>query len=100
MIKKLTITTLFSLLMAILFSSTTWAAEKPRTLDDVQRITVEELRILQQKEAVVVIDTRAPGQWVRAEDKVPGALRLQSHSDLDRFKQQVPLDHAIVTYCT
>lgn len=100
MTRKLVTLTLSSLLMAVLFIPVSWATDIPKRLSDVKRITVEELKALQQKEAVVIIDTRAPGQWARAQDKVPGALRLQSHSDLNQFKEQVPVDQAIVTYCT
>ena len=76
------------------------AAEVPKRIADVQRITVSELQQLQAKEAVVIIDTRAPGQWVRAKDKIPGAIRVVSHDDLTQLKQQVSADQAIVTYCT
>ena len=98
--KRLLISSLFPLLMIFIFINSAIAADIPTRTSDVKRITIEELKSLQNKESVVVIDTRAPGQWLRAKDKVPGAMRLQSHNDLEDFKAKVPTDQAIATYCT
>lgn len=76
------------------------AIDIPKRISDVKRITAAEVKQLQQQEQIVVIDTRAAGQWVRAKDKAPGAIRLQSYEDLTQFKLDVPSDRAIVTYCT
>jgi 3-mercaptopyruvate sulfurtransferase SseA len=77
-----------------------FAIDIPKRISDVKRITVAEVKQLQQQENIVIVDTRAPGQWIRAKDKAPGAKRVQSHDDLARFKLEVPRDKAIVTYCT
>ncbi|MBN1957361.1 MAG: hypothetical protein JXQ81_05140 [Desulfuromonadales bacterium] len=76
------------------------AVEIPKRISDVERITVSELQQLQAKEPVLIIDTRAPGQWIRAKDKIPGAVRIVSHDDVKQLKKDFAPDHAIVTYCT
>lgn len=91
--------TLFVLLFFVCLGNS-MAIDIPKRISDVKRITAEEVKQLQQQEKIVVIDTRAPGQWVRAKDKAPGAIRVQSHEDLARLKLEVPQDQAIVTYCT
>ncbi len=89
-----------TVLMLFSFVGTTTAAETPKRISDVKRITAEEVKQLKAQEEIVVVDTRAPGQWLRAKDKAPGAMRVQSYEDLTRFKEIVPPDRAIVTYCT
>lgn len=89
-----------SLLIVLFFFSGLLAQQIPKRLSDVQRITVTELQQLQVKEPVVIVDTRAPGQWLQAKDKLPGAIRVTSYDDLVKLKNDVPAHHAIVTYCT
>lgn len=77
------------------------AADPPKRLSDVKRITITELQELQAgSEMVVIIDTRTPGQWQRATDKIPEAIRIDSQSALQKLKVEVPPDREIVTYCT
>ncbi|WP_321392586.1 rhodanese-like domain-containing protein [uncultured Desulfuromusa sp.] len=60
-----------------------------------------ELQDLQaESKMVVIIDTRTPGQWKNAKDKIPGAIRINSQSDLQKLKADIPPDTEIVTYCT
>jgi hypothetical protein len=77
-----------------------FAADIPKRLSDVKRITVAEVQQLQAKESVILIDTRAPGQWVRAKDKALGAIRIITDNDLENLKNTVSPEQAIVTYCT
>ncbi len=93
---RLFLTVLFLLATAGLVS----AQSIPTRIADVKRISVDELRRLQAREPVLIIDTRAPGQWVRAKDKLPGAIRLTALDDMRKFAQDIPADRAIVTYCT
>lgn len=93
-------TTLLIVSLIAFFFGTGTAFAIPERISDVERITVAEFVKLQKTDKVVVIDTRAPGQWLRAKDKIPGAIRLKSFDDLDQFKKDVPRDQAIVTYCT
>jgi len=92
------------LLMTILFLtffSTAMAANIPKNIGDVQRITVAEFQALQASgETVIIIDTRSPSQWQRAKDKISGAIRVDSQSDLQKLKAEVPPDTEIVPYCT
>ena len=83
----------------LLVGSTAFAASGKR-LSDVERITVEQLQQLQAREPVVIIDTRAPGQWIRATGKIPGAIRLATRDDLLTLRDKAGPDTAIVTYCT
>jgi len=77
------------------------AADIPKHLSDVVRITIPELQDLQAGgEMVIIVDTRTPGQWQRATDKIPGAIRIDSQSALQKLKAEVALDTEIVTYCT
>ena len=68
--------------------------------DHIPRINVVDLRALQSQASVVFVDTRTAGQWQQAVDKVPGALRITTQTELDEFKRTVPSDTVVVTYCT
>ena len=95
----LALTSLFSIL-CFTFPPGSLAAELPKSLSEVKRITLAELQQMQAREPVIIIDTRAPGQWMQAKDKVPGAIRVTSGDDLVKLKKEIPADHAVVTYCT
>ncbi len=83
------------------FTCSAIAAEIPTRPADVQRITIAELQALQAShEPVIMVDTRTPGQWQRATDKIPGAIRIDSQSALKKLKAEVPPNTEIVTYCT
>lgn len=97
---RVLIIALLTIMMFAAFIGVGYSADIPKRLSDVERITVEKTSQLMQKEEVVIVDTRAPGQWVRAKDKMPGAIRIQNMGDLTRLKETVPSDRAIVTYCT
>ncbi len=86
-------------LVAILAASGS-SAEVPTSPADIPRLTVTGLQELQGRESVLFIDTRTPGQWQRATDKIVGAARLTSQTDLERFVQTVPPHTPIVVYCT
>ncbi len=68
--------------------------------DHIPRINVVDLSALQGRQSVVFVDTRTPGQWQQAVDKISGALRVTSQTELDEFKRTVPTDTTVVTYCT
>ncbi|MEE4254050.1 MAG: rhodanese-like domain-containing protein [Desulfuromusa sp.] len=99
--------TIFSLRLFLLFFfiftslNIAIAADAPTRPDDVKRITITELQDLQAGgKRVVIIDTRTPGQWQNAKDKIPGAIRINSQGDLQKLKADIPPDAEIVTYCT
>ena len=88
-------------LFTLTFIGSAIAADIPKRPSDVKRITIAEFQTLQASgEPVVIIDTRAPGQWQRAADKIPGAIRVTSPNDLQKLKSEVPPDTEIVIYCT
>ncbi|SEA57317.1 Rhodanese-like domain-containing protein [Desulfuromusa kysingii] len=77
------------------------AIEIPERPGDVKRISMTEFQaLLASNEIVIIIDTRTPGQWQQAADKIPGAIRIDSQSALQKFKAEVPPATEIVTYCT
>ena len=76
------------------------AAKIPEQPGDVPRISVTDLQQMQTAEQVIIIDTRTEGQWQQAKDKIPGAIRLSSQSDLARLQETLTPDTALVTYCT
>ena len=75
-------------------------AAAPPQISDVPRITVSELVEMQKSGPVLIIDTRAPGQWKQAKDMVPGAMRVTSREQLQQLRDKYPPDMPIVTYCT
>ena len=98
-----TFTLRFSLIiiLTLTFLGTAVSADIPKSPREVQRITIAELQSLQTSgQTVVLIDTRTPGQWQQAKDKVPGAIRVTSRVELQKLKSEVPPDTEIVTYCT
>ncbi|MFO7576303.1 MAG: rhodanese-like domain-containing protein [Pelovirga sp.] len=87
-------------IVVLLLALSATAAELPTHPDQVERLNVMEVQQLQSQETVLFIDTRTPGQWQGATNKIPGAMRITTQAELDRFKQDVPPGTAIVTYCT
>lgn len=89
------------LVLCLTFISSSVAAETPKRPADVQRITITEFQALQASGVpVVIIDTRTPGQWQQASDKIPGAIRVTSRKELQQLQKDVPPGTEIVTYCT
>ncbi len=86
--------------LGLVFTSSTALATVPDHPDQIPRINVVDLRALQSQQSVIFVDTRTPGQWQQATDKIPAALRITSQTQLDEFKRTVPSDTAVVTYCT
>lgn len=88
------------LVLGLVCSTSTALAAIPAHPDQVPRINVVDLRALQSQQSVVFVDTRTPGQWQQAVDKIPGALRITSQTEFDEFKRTVPTGTVVVTYCT
>ncbi|MDA3903998.1 MAG: rhodanese-like domain-containing protein [Desulfuromusa sp.] len=89
------------LVLCLTFISSAVATEIPKRPADVQRITMTEFQDLQTSGVpIVIIDTRTPGQWQQASDKIPGAVRVTSRKELQQLQKDVPPDTEIVTYCT
>lgn len=77
------------------------AADQELNANELQRVTVDEVRVLQSAgETIIFLDTRTDPQWEAADRKLPGARRLTSNGELKAFVDTVPRDAAVVTYCT
>jgi rhodanese-related sulfurtransferase len=65
----------------------------------VARMTVEEALLrLQEGHRIVFVDARREGEWRRAVDKLPGAIRLAP--DPDETLPVLPAGRTAVAYCT
>ncbi len=67
---------------------------------DIPRISALEAQQLQQQEKVTFIDTRRADQWQQATDKIKGAIRVTTYSELHALQKAIPSNQAIVAYCT
>ncbi len=47
---------------------------------------------------LLIIDVRAPGDWDRSADKIPGAVR-QDPNGVETWGPKLPRDKQIVLYC-
>jgi rhodanese-related sulfurtransferase len=68
-----------------------------QAMRNVPRITVDELRALIDKKAVVVIDVRDPGQFKEA--RIPGSINIDYTEMPGKAKQFKGETRTIVTYC-
>jgi len=94
---RLTFTFALATLLLLPFSSV--AANLPQTVDQIPRISVEELLELMEQEPVVVIDARITRAWNRAGNKIPGAIRLDTEEEITQFAETTAHQQAIVIYC-
>lgn len=68
--------------------------------DDVQRITVQELKAKMDKgESVVVLDVRTTGSWMSSHEKIKGAVRISINA-LEARLAEIPKGSEVITYCT
>jgi 3-mercaptopyruvate sulfurtransferase SseA len=89
----------FVLVCLLLLPLTALAADVPQTSAQVARISVSELLQLMDEESVVIVDVRIPRAWKRAGNKIPGAIRLDTHEEVARFGDSTARQQAIVLYC-
>ena len=67
---------------------------------EAHRISPEEAR--QRVEAghyVLFVDARSPDAWAKADQKLPGAIRIPADEIADHLRE-LPRDATIITYCT
>lgn len=88
-----------ALLTALLTASWSAAAlaHADQAIRNVPRISIDELKVLIEKNAVLVIDVRDPDSF--AKGRIPGAINVdftQILQQADRFKHE---KRALVTYC-
>jgi 3-mercaptopyruvate sulfurtransferase SseA len=68
--------------------------------DDVQRITVQELKAKMDKgEGLVVVDVRTGKDYEGSKIKIKGAVRIPIVQLEERYRE-LPMDKEIITYCT
>lgn len=63
----------------------------------VPRITIDELKVLMEQNAVVVLDVREPGAF--AEGRIPGAINIDYTQILSKGAQFAGETRTIVAYC-
>ena len=63
--------------------------------EDVPRISVDELILLQAKKAVFLIDTRTKDSYT---EKIVGAAQIP-YDEVESRLKEIPRDKEIVTYC-
>lgn len=67
---------------------------------EIPRISPQELKQrLESGEHVVLLDDRNPQAWGSAKEQIPGSIRI-APGELDKHLQDVPLNSAVVSYCT
>ena len=90
-----------TILICLTLFGTAMAVDIPKNSSEIPRITVAEFQRLQASgETVIIIDTRRSSQWQRAEDKIPGAIRVTTQQELRKLQSESTPDTEIVTYCT
>lgn len=95
-------------MILLMMAFTTLAADKPQSdkaakeapkkeinPEDVPRISVDELILLQSKKAVFIIDARTKDSYT---EKIVGAAQIPFDEIESRLKE-IPHDKEIVTYC-
>ncbi len=93
MLRRLATLTVFLALMVGVLACTSI----PETVDEIPRITVEELKAELDKGSVTVIDTRGTMSYEILH--MPGALDIPEQ-DIRSRVGELPRDGLIVTYCT
>ena len=90
-----------ALIVAFAFAATaalsSGAAKEEQAIRNVPRISIDELKVLMDKRAVLVIDVRDADSF--AKGRIPGAVNVDYTrvlQDADRFKGET---RTIVTYC-
>jgi hypothetical protein len=70
------------------------------SVDNVQRMTVQELKAkMDRGEDIVILDVRVGREYDRSPDKIKGAVRISIFQLNDRYRE-LPMDKEIVAYCT
>lgn len=67
------------------------------TIDDVERISIEELTDLMNHGQVLVVDVRSPQSFIGSH--IPGSVNIPLTQISERMNE-LPRDRMIVTYCT
>lgn len=64
------------------------------------RVTADEVKQrMERGEELVFVDTRSPQAWGESDSKLPGAIRVPA-DQVPQHLDQIPRNHAVITYCT
>jgi 3-mercaptopyruvate sulfurtransferase SseA len=85
------------LLMAVTLLATGAVALSAQAMRNVPRVSVDELRTLMDKKAVVIVDVRDPGQF--NEGRIPGAINIDYTEMMAKGARFKGEPRTIVTYC-
>jgi rhodanese-related sulfurtransferase len=72
-------------------------AKEGQAIRAVPRITIDELKVLMEQKAVLVLDVREPGSF--AKGRIPGAVNIDYTEILARGAQFAGEKRTIVAYC-
>ena len=72
-------------------------AKEEQAIRSVPRITIDELKVLMEQKAVVVLDVREPGAFEKG--RIPGAINIDYTQILSRGAQLAGEKRTIVAYC-
>lgn len=72
-------------------------AKEEQAIRNVPRITIDELKVLMEQKAVVVLDVREPGAF--AKGRIPGAINIDYTQILAKGAQFAGEKRTIVAYC-
>ena len=72
-------------------------AKEEQAIRSVPRITIDELKVLMERKAVLVLDVREPGAF--AKGRIPGAINIDYTRILAKGAQFAGERRAIVAYC-
>lgn len=94
------ITWMVLLALTAVLGAPTGAQEPPRiSLNDVPRMTKEDLKVRLGQADLVVIDTRLPGQLAAREPKIRGAV-VENPKEVHNWMTNYPKNKTLVLYCS
>ena len=93
-------TSIYSVLAVIIAGIAFFCFVSPElSADDVPRMNKDELKALLDSPDVVILDARAPSDWMKSENKIKGARRLDP-SNMESVEAMYPKEKTIVVYCS
>jgi hypothetical protein len=88
----------FTILLLSVFLQTALNAETVSGLENVPRMTREQLKAQLGNSGFVIIDVRSTHDWEESNTKIKGAIR-ENPSRLDTWVNNYPKDKTIILYC-
>ena len=66
---------------------------------DVQRITIDQLKAQLNDKNVIILDVRGPWDWDKADEKIAGAVRVDS-ANVSQWAGDFEMEDKTILYCT